>query len=66
MRVLCTVEETELDGDYGPVDGVIVTCTRCEAVTESFGASAASIKRCFALLREECDEQNFYYAEDQE
>ena len=65
MRVLCTVEEAELENDNGrPIDGVIVTCTRCEATAESFGTSEASIRRCFILLREQCDEQNFYYADE--
>jgi hypothetical protein len=46
MRVLCTVEEAELENDNGyPIDGVIVTCTRCEATAESFGTSEASIRR---------------------
>jgi hypothetical protein len=45
---------------------VIVTCTRCEATAESFGTSEASIRRCFILLREQCDEQNFYYADENE
>jgi hypothetical protein len=61
MRVACTVEYVELEGDYAPVDGVRVTCSHCGAETESFGASDASIRRCLALLREECDERNFYY-----
>lgn len=65
MRVLCHVEETELEGDYGPVDGVVVTCSRCDATSESFGTSSASIRRCFILLREQCDEENFYYTEDE-
>jgi hypothetical protein len=66
MRVLCRVEEAELEGDYGPVDGVIVTCTRCEETVESFGTSDASIRRCCVLLREQCDENNFYYCAEQE
>lgn len=67
MRVLCTVEQTTLQGNYRPVDGIVVTCTRCEESVESFGTGEASIRRCFALLREQCDEKNFYHLlEDQE
>ena len=67
-RVLCEVEETELEGDYGQVDGVIVACSRCGATTESFGTSEASIRRCLALMREDCPEgeQNWYVTEDVE
>jgi len=65
MRVECTVEETELDGDHGPVPSVIVTCSRCDHCTESFGTSDVSIRRCLALLNEECplEENNFYIAD---
>lgn len=62
MRINCTVEECELDGDHGPVDGVMATCSRCGHSTESFGTSENSVKRCLVLLREECpqNENNFY------
>lgn len=65
MQVSCSVEYTELDsGRNGTVAGVIVTCTRCGKETESFGQSESSIKHCFATLREDCEEDNFYYYED--
>jgi hypothetical protein len=67
MKVTCTIEEIELESDDGgDVPGVRATCTRCDRVTESFGTSEASIKRCLALMREECeyDEENFYVADD--
>jgi hypothetical protein len=66
MRVECEVEEIELDGDYSKVLGVQVTCSRCGHTTESFGTGPASVRRCLALLREECprDEDNFYFVED--
>jgi hypothetical protein len=62
MRVLCNVDETTLEGDYGDVDGVCATCTKCGHETESFGTSDASIKRCLVLMREECPrgDNNFY------
>lgn len=65
MNVLCEVEETELEGTHGPVPGVVVTCTRCEVSVKSFGTSPASVRRCFILLREQCDEENYYYSDDE-
>lgn len=65
MKVDCTVDETELEGDYGVVEGVTATCSRCDHVTESYGTTDSSIRRCLVLLREECPrgEQNFYVEE---
>ena len=66
MRVPCNVEYTQIENERGfPVDGVVVTCSRCEKQAESFGQSEASIKRCFILLRETCDEQNYYYSDEE-
>jgi hypothetical protein len=60
----CSVQETELDGDYGTVDGIQLTCLRCGHVTESFGTSDAGTRRCLALMREECPRGNAgYYVE---
>jgi hypothetical protein len=51
--VPCSFEEVELENDEGyPVDGVMATCTRCGHVTESFGTTDASYRRCLALMRE--------------
>ena len=52
----------ELDGDYGSVDGVEVTCTKCGHSEESRGTEEASLTRCAYLLRENCPlgESNFY------
>lgn len=65
MRVECTVEEKQLDGERGPIDGVEVTCGRCGHTEESCGTSDRSIKRCLVLLRENCPEgwANYYFAE---
>lgn len=65
-RVEATVTVEDLEGDNGPVEGVVATCTRCDHTTESFGTSDASIRRCMVLLREECPrgERNFYVDED--
>jgi hypothetical protein len=54
-----------LENDDGiEVAGVVVTCSKCDHTAESFGTSEASLKRCFALLHEECplDENNYYHA----
>lgn len=65
-RVRCTIEEVELKGDYGPVDGVEATCSRCEHAAEAFGTHAAAIRRALVTLREECPnhEDNFYFDEE--
>jgi hypothetical protein len=55
-RVEVEFEETELEGDYGLVNGVVATCTQCQHETESFGTSGRSRRRCLALMREECPE----------
>lgn len=66
MKVKCDVEYIDLDGDYGPVAGVRVTCSRCSAEEESFGSSEASVIRCMVLLREGCPkrEKNFYVEDE--
>ncbi len=63
--VTCSVDYVELDGDYGPVDGVEVTCNRCGHVTQSFGDGPDSIRRCLALMKEECPRggSNWYIEE---
>jgi hypothetical protein len=64
-RIPCSVDYVELEGDYGPVDSVEVTCSRCGHTTESYGDGADSIRRCLALLKEECPkgESNWYVEE---
>lgn len=76
MKVHCEIEEIELEGDYtdhldNPVliASVCARCSRCGHETESYGTSAASVRRCLVLMREECpeDEGNWYLAgEDDE
>jgi hypothetical protein len=39
-----TTEETDLEGDYCSVPGLIVTCNRCGHSVEVFGQSEASEK----------------------
>jgi hypothetical protein len=68
MTVSCEVQEVTLYSQTGrPVTGVRVVCSRCEHETESFGTGEASVRRCLALLREECpeEEDNYYVAEEE-
>ena len=61
------VEFTELENDKGKlVDGVMVTCGRCDHCVESYGTSPKSIRRCLYLLQEECPygEENDYVVDD--
>lgn len=64
-RVTTTVEYTDVDGDYGSVDGVVVTCDKCDHCVESGGTDEPSLKRCAVLLRETCplSEDNYYVVE---
>ena len=68
-RVSCQIEEIELEGDYETSDGgyvsvpsVCATCSKCGHTVESYGTEEASVKRCLALMNEECPEgeNNFY------
>lgn len=65
-RVKCAMEFVDLEGDYGQVEGVRATCSRCDHETTAFGTSGVSVRRCLAQMREECpmDQENFYYADD--
>lgn len=67
-RIECEVEYCELDGKYGPVDGVRLTCSKCGHEVEAFGTGPSSIRRCLAMLREECPEgeRNFYVSDEED
>jgi hypothetical protein len=63
MRVSCDKSYIELDGDHGTtIESIAVSCRRCGAREESFGASKSSVNRSLAVLNERCprDENNFY------
>lgn len=65
-RMECEVEYAQLTNDEGrEVPGVIVTCTGCDHSTESYGQSERSVRRCLALMRDECPEgqENYYVAD---
>lgn len=60
------VEFCDIDNERGgTTPGVVTTCTECGHEVSSFGQQAKSVRRCLALLREECPigEKNFYVAE---
>lgn len=65
-RVRTTVSYVDLDGDYGTVEGVEVTCDRCGHSEESYGTSEGSLQRCAARLREYYPrgEDNFYIVDE--
>lgn len=62
MRVKADIEVVEMESEHGKVYGVQAQCSRCDHAVESFGTGRDSIRRCLALLREECPnhEKNFY------
>lgn len=64
MRVPIDISEEDLDGDYGTIPGLVITCTRRRHSVEVFGTEDNSVKRGAVMLREECpfDEDNFYTA----
>ncbi len=67
MKIHCVVTDADLkDGEDRVVEGVRVECARCGHVTESFGTASPSIKRCLALMKEECpyNEANYYVDEN--
>lgn len=66
-KVRCETEEVDLPNEHGgTTPGIQVCCGRCGHTTESFGTGEKSVKRCLALLREECPEgeTNYYVVED--
>lgn len=62
-EVEAEIEETELENEDGRMQPAVqATCSDCGHVTQSFGTSDASRKRCLVMLREECplNKRNFY------
>lgn len=62
MKVSIGVSEEEMEGDYGPVSGLVVTCSRCGHSVDVYGTEEGSVKRGGVMLREECPrgESNYY------
>ena len=66
-RITVSIEEEMLENDEGrEIEGVVATCSACDHVTESFGTSERSVKRCLVLMREECPlgQDNFYVSDE--
>ena len=62
MRVSVDIENADAEGDYGSVDGILLTCERCGHWVVVAGTSDRSARRGAIMLREECPkgEDNFY------
>lgn len=68
-KIECEVTFGDTENDDGrTVECTTVTCGECDHTVESYGTSSRSVKRCFALLREECPrgESNYYVPDDEE
>ena len=47
---------TEIENDDGrKVKGVVVSCEECGAKVESYGQEDKSVRRCLAMMRDECE-----------
>ena len=65
-KVKCDIYYTSEINDRGfDTDCVVLCCQKCDHETQSWGHGDASVKRCLALMNEECplDENNFYVEE---
>lgn len=62
MRVSVDIAYADVEGDYGTVDGICLTCERCDHSVEVAGTSDRSARRGAIMLREECPEgeDNYY------
>ena len=66
-KVKCEIIEDSETNDYGTESPCIrAICSKCGHETMSFGDSDDSIRRCLAVMREECPrgENNFYIEDD--
>lgn len=62
MKVVVTIWETTLQGDYGDVPGLAGECERCGNMIEVYGTGDSSELALCAKMRDECPsgENNFY------
>jgi hypothetical protein len=62
MRVAVDIREEEVEGDYGPCDGLCVTCERCGYSVVVLGTEIGSSRYAATRLRDECpkSESNLY------
>ena len=62
-EIPCDVEKVDINNEKDqPVPSICLTCTKCGHQTESYGQRGRSLRRCLAMMKEECprDEKNFY------
>jgi len=65
--VKCIIDYSTTENNNGyETDCMFVECKKCAYETMSYGHSEESIKRCLALMNEECpeNESNFYVEDD--
>ena len=63
QKIFCETDYIRI----GKIPSVKLTCSSCGHSTESYGRSDASIRRCLAVMREECPEGlGNYYVTDNE
>lgn len=66
-KIECDVTPTSVEFQGRDVLGVRVTCSACDHWEEAGGRSARSVRKCLAMLRENCPEgeKNFYVADEE-
>lgn len=64
-RIECDLVKFDKRTDGKSIPSVMVTCSKCGHQTESYGTHERSIRRCMALLAQECPnyESNYYTLE---
>ena len=62
MKVSVDITQQAVEGDYGYIDGLSLTCERYNHCVEVFGTSDRSARAGAQKLRDDCpnDESNFY------
>ena len=62
MRVDVEIDQADVEGDDGQVEGLCLVCARCGHEVKVAGTTGASARRGAIMLREECPkgESNFY------
>lgn len=51
MLISIDIADEDLEGDYGTIPGLVITCSRCDHSVEVFGTEESSVKRGTAMLR---------------
>jgi hypothetical protein len=61
MKVVVEIDHTNVDGDYGSVDGLCLHCKRCGHEVEVAGTNGESARYGAIRLREECPRHESYF-----